>query len=126
MVWPAADRVIFATVRRSFFAPETFSVPLSLAYDNHGGPTNGQHTNRSKFICCALRAGLQFLGWRSRERRNCRDQGRYDYQAGASARRGVEIRRRVGGWEPINLQCRPTSNRQLGRALAMMRLANNR
>jgi len=39
MVSPAADRVIFATVRKSFFAPKllrTFSVSLSLAYDNHG------------------------------------------------------------------------------------------
>jgi hypothetical protein len=39
MVWSAADRVIFATVRKSFFAPKllrTFSVSLSLAYDNHG------------------------------------------------------------------------------------------
>src|SRR5215813_12388503 len=99
MVSPAADRVIFATVRKSFFATETlrtFSVSLSLAYDNHGG-TNGQHANRSKFICCAPAAGLQFLGWRSPQRRNCRDQGRYDYQASASARRRVEIRRRVAG-----------------------------
>ena len=30
-----------------------------------------------------------------------------------------EIRRRVAGWEANDLQCRPTSNRQLGRALAM-------
>jgi len=36
-------------------------------------------------------------------------------------RRGVKIRRRVAGWEANNLQCRPTSNRQLGRALAMTR-----
>src|SRR5262249_53504617 len=95
--WSAAGRVIFATVRESLLAPETaayFSVSLSLAYDNHGA-TNGQHANRSRFICCALPAGLQFLGWR--QRRNCRDQGRYDYQASASARRGVEIRRRVAG-----------------------------
>src|SRR5262249_33882390 len=53
--------------------------------------------NRPRFNCCSLPAGLQFLGWRSPQRRNCRDQGRYDYQAGASARRGVEIRRRVAG-----------------------------
>jgi hypothetical protein len=48
MVWSAADRVIFATVRKSFFAPKllrTFSVSLSLAYDNHGA-TNGQHRVR--------------------------------------------------------------------------------
>src|SRR6516164_2199596 len=67
--------------------------------------------NRSKFICYAIPAGLQFLGWRSLQRRNCRDQGRYDYQAGASAWRGVEIRRRVAGWEANDLHCRPTSNR---------------
>src|SRR5262245_54891829 len=53
--------------------------------------------NRPRFNCRSLRAGLQFLGWRSPQRRNCGDQGRYDYQAGASARRGVEIRRRVAG-----------------------------
>ena len=40
MIW--SDRVIFATVRKSFFATETlrtlrtFSVSLSLAYGNHG------------------------------------------------------------------------------------------
>src|SRR5262245_41988806 len=39
--------------------------------------------NRPRFNCCSLRAGLQFLGWRSPQRRNCGDQGRYDYQAGA-------------------------------------------
>jgi len=48
MVWSAADRVIFATVGKSFSPPKllrTFSVSLSLAYDNHGA-TNGQHRVR--------------------------------------------------------------------------------
>jgi hypothetical protein len=59
MVWPAADRVIFATIRK-FFSPlkllRTFG--LSLAYDNHRGRRMGNTQ-----IDQNLSAALYMLGF---------------------------------------------------------------
>src|SRR6516162_8007237 len=118
----AISRVILQRSENLLRPPEllrTFSVSLSLAlrqptgrpYD-HGADHDA---NRSKFICCTLHAGLPTLGRRSPQRRNCRDQGRYDYQAGASARRGVEIRRRVADLMSVDSEDHLLLIRQLGR-----------
>ena len=52
---------------------------------------------------------------RARLRRNCRDQGRYDYQVGASARRGVKIRHKS----------RRTSSRRAPRPTLVMTTKGN-
>ena len=63
MVWPAADRVIFATIRK-FFSPlkllRTFG--LSLAYDNHRGRRMGNTQIDQDLLAALYARGFDFLG----------------------------------------------------------------
>jgi len=64
MVWPAADRVIFATVRKSFFALETatYFFGLSLAYDNHRGRRMGNTQIDQNLSAALYMLGFNFSG----------------------------------------------------------------
>ena len=63
MIW--SDRVIFATVRKSFFATKTlrtFSVSLSLAYNNHGGDEWATRKSIKLYWLRSTCWGFNFLG----------------------------------------------------------------
>ena len=63
MVWPAADRVIFATIRK-FFSPlkllRTFG--LSLAYDNDRGRRMGNTQIDQNLSAALYMLGFNFSG----------------------------------------------------------------
>jgi hypothetical protein len=63
MIW--SDRVIFATVEKSFFAPGTAAYFLglpSLAYDNHGGEGSCMTEIDQDLLAALYALGFDFLG----------------------------------------------------------------